>query len=156
MNKKIFSRYFILIFFLTSLFTPGCAVQDDDHLRNEKEYSKTSDSFKERWWSYYERGRSFSDGKFYTEAVADFQKGIKDQENDQWHAQISDTQFMDYFPHREMGVIYFHRKQYDLAISELENSILSAPSAKGYYFLNKARGSKIRQESRDMSARHYS
>lgn len=151
-NKKMFSRYFLLILFLVGLFASGCAVKDGKHLRNGKEYGETSNSFQGHWWNYYERGRSFSDGKFYKEAIADFQKGIEDQDKDQWKAQTSDMNFTDYFPHREMGIIYFQRKQYNLAISELEDSILSAPSAKGHYFLNKARGAKIHQEGRDMSA----
>lgn len=134
------------------MFVPGCAEQNSPHMQDGKEYGKTSGSFRGRWWNYYERGRSFSDGKFYTEAIADFQKGIEGREKDQWRARTYGMHFMDYFPHRELGVVYFQRKQYDLAINELENSIETAPSAKGHYFLNKARGAKIRQEGRDMSA----
>ena len=146
------SRYFLLIILVASMFAFGCAEQNGPHMRDGKEYGKTSGNFTGRWWNYYERGRSFSDGKFYTEAIADFQKGIEGREKDQWRARTYGMHFMDYFPHRELGVVYFQRKQYDLAISELENSVLSAPSAKGHYFLNKARGAKIRQEGRDMSA----
>ena len=152
MCKMMVPRQYLLILLLLATFISGCAEQKKQHNRDGKEYEKTSNNFMGQWWNYYERGRSFSDGKFYKKAIADFQKSVEGRDEDQWRAQTNDMHFMDYFPHRELGVIYFQRRQYELAISELENSILSAPSAKGHYFLNKARGARIRQEGRDMSA----
>lgn len=152
MHKIMTPKYYLLIFLLFATSISGCAEQEKQHIRDEEGYERTSTDFSGQWWDYYDRGRYFSGGRYRREAITDFRKAIEGNDKDQWRVRIDDTHFIDYFPHRELGVIYFHRKQYDLAISELEESILSTPSAKGYYFLNKARGAKIRQENRDMSA----
>ena len=55
---------------LTALFVSGCAEQKDQYTRDGNEYGTTSGSFRGRWWNYYERGRSFSDGRFHKEANA--------------------------------------------------------------------------------------
>ena len=145
-------KYYLLILLLLVTAISGCAEQKKEHIRDGEEYSKTSSNFSEQWWDYYERGKFLSSGRFHRKAIADFKKAIGGSDKDQWQIKIDSMHSMDYFPHRELGVVYFQRKEYGLAIIELENSILSAPSAKGHYFLNKARGAKLRQEGRDMSA----
>lgn len=142
-------RYCVLIFIFAGLLIPGCADQQGKYIKDGKEYGATGGSFSGRWWNYYERGRSFADGGFYQEAISDLQKAVEGRDQDQWRARTYGMHFMDYFPHRELGVVYYQRREYDLAIAELEGSVLSAPSAKGYYFLNKARGAKILREGTD-------
>ena len=57
--------------------------------------------------------------------------------------------FIDYFPHRELGVSYYHQTRYEEAINELERSISDTPSAKAGYFLDKARREWLLQEGID-------
>ncbi len=134
---------------LSVLVVPGCVEKRQSYVRNDKEYGITSGSFRGRWWNYYERGRSFSDGRFYKEAIEDFHKAIAGREQDQWRARTYGMHFVDYFPHRELGIVYYQRKEISKAIEELEISVTSAPSAKAHYFLNKARAAQIIQEQRD-------
>ena len=143
---------YLLLFLFVVLAVSGCAEQKGKYIRDGKEYGNTSGSFRGRWWNYYERGRSFSDGKFYAEAIADYGKAIKGRDKDKWHARTYGMHFTDYFPHRELGVVYFQQQLYSQAIDELEYSIESAPSAKAHYFLNKARGARLKLDESDVSA----
>lgn len=153
-DSKRKHSYQIYIALLLSAFfmLVSCADQKGKYHRDSKEYGITSENFTGSWWDYYERGRSYSDGKFYTEAISDFQQAIKGSEEDKWHARTNDTHFMDYFPHRELGVVYYQKDLFSKAISELEFSIGTAPSAKAHYFLNKARAAKLRLDGTDTSA----
>lgn len=146
------ARYYLFILIAAALFFTGCVEQKQQYVRDGKSYGSTSGTFRGRWWNYYERGRSFSDGKFYQEAIADFKKAIEGREKDQWRSRTYGMHFIDYFPHRELGIVYYNLKDYNTAITELENSVNNAPSAKGHYFLNKARSAKIKHESLDRSA----
>ncbi|MDW7774130.1 MAG: hypothetical protein SCH71_14685 [Desulfobulbaceae bacterium] len=137
---------------ISILFIAGCAGQQGDYLRDGTEYGRTSGSFTGSWWNYYERGCSFADGRFYREAIADFEKAIAGREKDQWRAATHGMNVIDYFPHRELGIVYYQRKEYGKAVAELENSVADAPSAKGHYFLNMARAAKIKREGLDRSA----
>lgn len=152
MKSRAKGLYSLLLLIVAGLFFTGCAEEQSRYVRDGREYGITGGSFRGRWWNYYERGRSFSDGKFYREAIADFEKAIEGREKDQWRTRTYGMHFVDYFPHRELGIVYYHLKDYDKAIAELMESVENAPSAKGYYFLNKARSSKITRESLDRSA----
>ena len=149
MIRQIQNTFILGVLVLFCLIASGCVEKQKSYVRDGKEYGSTSGSFRGRWWNYYERGRSFSDGRFYKEAMADFHKSIKGRDKDQWRARTYGMHFMDYFPHRELGIVYFQRKEYSKAILELEDSIESAPSAKGHYFLNKARAAKIEKNQLD-------
>jgi len=152
MSNPLRSLAIFLLGTALSLLLCGCVGQQAKHVRDGREYGVTGGSFSGRWWNYYERGRSFADGKYYKEAMADFKEAINGREKDQWRARTYGMHFIDYFPHRELGVVHFQRQEYDLAIAELEDSVESAPSAKGHYFLNKARGAKIKRYGLDQSA----
>ncbi len=139
----------ILVLVLSAaFFFTGCAGKDGQRIPDGREYG--SGSFQGHWLDYYERGRSFSDGKYYREAIADFQKAVEGRSQDQWNTDENGGGFADYFPHRESGIVHFRRGQYDLAIHELQLSIQSAPSARAHFYLNKAREKKLRGEERDL------
>lgn len=149
-NRMIY-KHLLIILALATLSVAGCANLNGQHTRDTREQGQSSESFTGQWWHYYERGRSLSAGKSFSGAIADFKQAIERRGNDQWQADTEDMQVVDYFPHRELGIIYFQRKQYEEAIAELEYSLQSAPSAKAHYFLNKARAEKLYASGRDMS-----
>ena len=149
-NRMISNRLLILLA-LAVLSVAGCATLNGQHARDAREQGGTGSRFTGQWWHYYERGRSFSAEKIFTSAIADFKQAIAGRDNDQWQADTGNRQVVDYFPHRELGIVYFQRKQYDEAIAELQYSLQSAPSAKAHYFLNKARAAELHASGRDMS-----
>ncbi|MCP4642187.1 MAG: hypothetical protein GY851_17215, partial [bacterium] len=52
---------------LTLLVLAGCATSPNrsQYVRNGVQYGVTEGTFRGRWWNFYERGRSFSDGRFW-------------------------------------------------------------------------------------------
>jgi len=152
MNRAAKKAALLLIPAAIMLAGTGCVEKQSAYLRDGKAYGVTSGSFSGRWWNFYERGRSFADGRFYVEAVSDFESAIRGRGQDQWRARTYGMHFVDYFPHRELGIVYFQREEYDRAISELEHSIETAPSAKAHYFLNKARAARIERIGQDQAA----
>ncbi len=133
---------FILVF-------AGCATQESSYIKDGKSYGVTSGLFRDRWWNYYERGLSFAEGEFYQEAILDLQTAIEKRENDQWRSRTYGMHFINYFPHREVGVIYFNLNQYDSAEQELEKSLTAAESAKAKYFLNRTRKAILEETGED-------
>lgn len=119
---------------------------------NEKEYGNTEGLFRGQWWNYYERGRSLAEGGFYPEAINDFNKAILARKNDQWRARTYGMHTIDYFPHREFGIVCYEQKRYSEAIDELTDSIRVAPSSKAKYFLNRARRQLLLQSGADTEA----
>ncbi|MBI4698152.1 MAG: hypothetical protein HY758_04390 [Nitrospirae bacterium] len=141
----------IIIIILSILFTlSGCAPNKSGYVKDGKEYGVTAGLFRERWWNYYERGLSFVEGEFLDEAVKDFKTAIEKREKDQWRSRTYGMHFVDYFPHRELGIIYFSQKKYQDAVQELEGSLGSAESSKAKYFLNKARKAILEQTKADI------
>ena len=127
-------------FLLIALAASGCAT---DTARFEKEgvaYGVTEGSFRGRWWSYYERGRSFLDGGFYTEAQRDFETALNERDLDQRWARTYGLHFTaQYFPNRELGVALYHQGAYDEAAARLESSQAQQPSARAEWYLRETR-----------------
>jgi hypothetical protein len=125
----------------------GCAVEQGKiYTKDGKQYGVTSSHiWRGEWWNYYERGSSYAEGAFWPEAIADFQEAIKQRETDQRRARMYGLHFIDYFPHRELGISYFHVGRYPEAIRELETSLLNVDTAKAKFYLNKARQVLFRQ-----------
>ncbi len=122
------------------------------YIKDSIKYCVTEGAFTGKSWEYYERGISCSQGGFYLESINAFQTAIGGRKIDQWRARTFGMHFMDYFPHREMGVAYYHLEKYQDAINELEMSLSMAKSAKATYFLNKARKADLEQRKVDQSS----
>ncbi|MCK5503983.1 MAG: hypothetical protein KAJ10_02415 [Thermodesulfovibrionia bacterium] len=140
--KKIFCLIYLLIFI-------GCAVQDSVYIKDEKEYGITSGLFNDQWWNFYERGLSFAEGEFYEEAINDFQSAIQMRRDDQWQSRTYGMHFINFFPHRELGIIYYKTKRYNDSKLELEQSLRTAESARAKYFLNMTRKAILEESSID-------
>ena len=139
---------FIFLILLMSGFV-GCTVQKSAYIKDGKEYGVTGGLFKGRWWHYYERGLSFAEGGFYKEAIDDLHAAIERRHDDQWRSRTYGMHVVDYFSHRELGIIYFKLEKYHEAVAELEDSLRTAESAKAKYFLNKARRAILEESGAD-------
>jgi hypothetical protein len=111
-----------------------------------KVYGKTSSGFfRHRWWHFYERGLSYAEGQYYEDAVADLTAAIAQRGKDQRMARTYGMHFVDYFPHRELGIVHYERGDLEAARNFLLRSIDHDPSAKAYYYLDRVRSTLIRQ-----------
>ncbi len=139
-----------IIIIITIIFAlSGCAGDKSGYIKNGQEYGVTTGLFRDRWWNYYERGLSFAEGEFYEEAIKDLQTAIEKRRNDRWRSRTYGMHFVNYFPHRELGIIYYNLKKHPEAVHELEESLKSAESSKAKYFLNKARKAILEQTRED-------
>ena len=109
-------------------------------------------TWRARWWDYYDRGSSYAAGEYWNEALADFQAAIRQRHDDQRQARTYGMHRSDYFPHRELGIVYYRQGHYTEAIDELTTSLSSVDTAKAKFYLNKARRSFLQQTRRDTAA----
>ena len=149
MNRKSSQ---ILILFLVSLILLSlcqCAVQSAGpvYIKDGKEYGKVSGAFRYRWWNYYERGLSYADGEFYKEAQSDLREAVRQRDKDQRMARTYGMHFIDYFPHRELGVVYYQLGNLGLAQEELDLSLRQNPSAKARFYRDRVRKALIEQKA---------
>jgi len=121
------------------------------YTKDGKEYGKVSGAFRHKWWNYYERGLSYADGEFYEEAQSDLKVAIGQRDKDQRMARTYGMHFIDYFPHRELGIVYYQLGDLRLAKKELELSLSQFPSAKARFYLDRVRKSLIEQEMTEIT-----
>jgi len=141
MAKKI--KYLILfaLAFSILILLCGCTGPQPNpaYVKNGKAYGIVEGTFRHRWWNFYERGLSFAKGEFYKEAVVDLKEAMAQREKDQRSARTYGMHFVDYFPHRELGIVYFHMDRYEDAEKELETSLSTVDTGKAKHYLNMVR-----------------
>lgn len=148
---KLSSLIIIVVFCL--LLSGACAVHESvsPYVKNGKVYGITTGTFRGRWWSYYERGLSFSEGKFFGESIADYQQAIAQRDKDQRMARTYGMHFIDYFPHRELGITYYEMGNLASAKQELETSLSHFPSAKARFYLDRVREALLKAEIKEIT-----
>ena len=153
MKKSIRSVLFLILFSLSILSLWCCAEpsRKPAYLKDGKEYGKVSGTFRHRWWNYYERALSFTEGKYYSDAISDLKEAIQQREKDQRMARTYGMHFIDYFPHREKGIVHYETGNLEAAKEELELSLLHYPSAKARYYLDQVRKKLIVREGKAVS-----
>ena len=141
MGKQNYSQLLLLIFLSPVFFISSCSVPERRPCFKDNLDCSKIDYFidKEDWDSCYLRGCAYMECDCLDPAIEEFKKAIHDRPEDKRRARTYGMHFLDYYPHRELGIIYFQRGQTEQAIKELEKSILNSPSSKAKYFLNQAR-----------------
>lgn len=130
----------------------SCAIQPSKtYVKDGKVYGKVRGTFRHRWWNYYERGLSFAEGEFFSEAVTDLEEAIQQRAEDQRMARTYGMHFIDYFPHRELGIVYYEMGSPEAAKRELELSLSHFPSAKAHFYLDLVRKALIEREGREVT-----
>ncbi|PXF57647.1 MAG: hypothetical protein C4B58_09145 [Deltaproteobacteria bacterium] len=145
---------FILLALILSLLN-SCALQPGPVcVKHGKIYGRTSGIFRSQWDDYYERALSYMEGECYQEALCDLNEALKQRFRDQWMARTYGIHFIDYFPHREKGLIHYLTGDYDAARSELELSLQHEPSAKAFFYLDRVRNRIMEQDKQVVSIPH--
>lgn len=96
--------------------------------------------FRGQWDDFYLRGLACIEQADFHQALTDFQASLErrppSRQFDRRMVRTYGMHYMDYFPNREAGFIYYLQHQYEKALKYLERSIQSEPSAKAYYYRN--------------------
>lgn len=153
MNKRYFQG--VLILGLSLLF--GCLPHPPRaHIKNGNVYCRAKGNFTYQWYDYYERGLSCMEGAFYQQAISDLNESLRlrheDQRKDEAMTLTYGRHLMNYFPHREKGIIHFLTGSYDAAKSELERSVKEYPSQKACHYLDEVRKRIMEQKKVPVSA----
>ena len=153
MKHPTFSLLF-LPFLLAFSILFGCANQSDHaaYTRDGKEFGQVRGTFRDKWWNYYERGVSYADGRFFEEAARDLNLAIEKRQKDQRMARTYGMHFLDYFPHRELGVVYYQTGNLQAAREELTLSLNQYPTAKARFYLDRVRKGLMEKEGGKIEA----
>lgn len=145
-------RYALL--YLPLFLIVSCAVETKPpYVKNGKEYGVASGFiWRPTWWNFYERGVSYAEGEYWDDAVEDLVEAIRLRDEDQRRARTYGMHFVDYFPHRELGIVYYRQDRHSEAITELERSLAAEETAKAEYYLNKARKAWLERTGTDKTA----
>ena len=113
-------------------------------------HSDTTDGavFRHRWWNYYARGLSLAEQENYPGAISDIKTALAQRERDQRMARTYGMHFTDYFPHRELGILYWETGRLAEAEAQLQTSIAQTPTAKAFFYLDRVREERIRRRLR--------
>ena len=143
---KIKSKSIIIIFTGIILYLFGCAVQNGPIcIKQGKDCSKIKGLFREKWYHYYKRGLSYMECECYSAALSDFYEAMSKEYKDKRTARTYGLHFIDYFPHREAGIIHFFMGNYDAAKFELNLSITQEKTEKAYFYLDEIRKQELKQ-----------
>jgi TolB-like protein len=132
----------VALTFLVSLQV-GCVITERAYERDGKRYGVIEGAFRGRWYNHYERGRSFADGGYCDEAVADFDAAIQLRASDQRRARTYGLHFIDYFPNRERGICLLKQGAIAPAIEALTVSLSHIDSGRAEFYLNEARREQL-------------
>lgn len=135
---------------LTLLLLPGClASRLTQDPGTPKSLPASAGDFGGQWWDFYKRGLIRAEEGQASEAMTDFREAIAQRAQDQWQADIAPGRAIDYFPHRELGILHLAAAEYGKAIAELDTSFAAAPSARASFFLHQARLGKSARDTVD-------
>jgi hypothetical protein len=99
----------------------------------------SSGTFRGKWWNYYDRGLFYAGKADWEGAITEIGQAISMRDKDQRMARTYGMHFIDYFPHRELGIAYLNTGEINTALTELELSLRQEESAKAVYYLNRTR-----------------
>ena len=87
------------------------------------------------FFEYYEEGVKYAEIDSLNEAETCFKQALKFRNKDDKQARTYGMHFMEYFPNRELGILYYKGQHLDLAIDFLEKSMSDEPSDRAREYL---------------------
>jgi len=92
------------------------------------------------WYNFYENGQNLMKKGDYDRALMAFQAAASLEFKENKQARTYGMNFIEYFPHREMGVCYYFIGEMSNARRELELSLAFVKSARAQEYLGKIAG----------------
>jgi TolB-like protein len=92
-----------------------------------------------KFYNYYDAGVEYIEKHDWLRAIQELRSAASLEFEDADMKRIYGTRFIEYFPHRELGVAHYHLKEYENARRELELSIAYSASSRAEEYLELAR-----------------
>lgn len=92
-------------------------------------------SIGQTFFEYYEQGLENLNNDNLDKAIVAFERAIKLNDTDSKQARTYGVNFIEYFPHRELGIVYYMKNDLDKAIHFLEKSIEQESSERAEEYL---------------------
>lgn len=139
----------VALLFMTIFLSIGCFGHRQEVLSEEEPVS-AEDGVGGQGSAFFEQGLQHANAAEHDAAVSAFQKAIAQQEQDRRLPDSSEDVVAGYFPHRELGIVYYRMEKLPEAEDELEISIRQYPSAKAYYYRDLVRKAAIEESTAEL------
>ena len=96
-----------------------------------------------KWYQAYENGTKAMEGNDYQAAVNYFKEALKEKNKDSGKQRAMGTIFVEYYPHRELGICYYYLGKKQEALAELNISMGQSPSNRARQYLNEVNKGNI-------------
>jgi len=83
-----------------------------------------------KWYNFYENGIKLMKKGKWEAAIKEFEQAVKVQAEDNPKVRTYGMNFIEYYPHREMGIAYYNLGQMQMAAKELDLSLYQAYTEK--------------------------
>jgi TolB-like protein len=90
-----------------------------------------------QWHLLYRTGVQAMERGDWNRAIEDFQQALRVKARDSKKIRAIGAMFIEYFPHREIGICYFHLGDFSRAKQELSLSLAQEPSERARIFLQR-------------------
>ena len=91
----------------------------------------------EQFYTYYEAGLKYMEAKEWVRAIAEFKSAISLEFEDAHKKRTYGTRFIQYYPHRELGICYYNLGEFDDAMGELQLSHAYKKSKRAEDYISK-------------------
>ncbi len=92
-----------------------------------------------KFYNYYDAGLEYIEKQDWLRAIEELRSAASLEFEDADMKRMYGTRFIEYFPHRELGVAYYNLKEFESARKELELSIAYASTGRAEEYLKLAR-----------------
>ncbi len=92
------------------------------------------------WFREYANGMDAMESKEWQKAVTHFEEALKGNPTDNEHVRTYGMHFIEYFPHRELGICHYYLGDQAAAMRELQISVKQEPSARAQDYLKQISG----------------
>jgi TolB-like protein len=99
------------------------------------------------WFDHYKSGQNAMDRADWNAALASFQQAVQTQNKDSGKLRAVGTIFIEYYPHREMGICYFQLGDLEKARQELTLSLQQSSSRRAEIYLDAVNKGQIPPQS---------
>ncbi|MFZ0390307.1 MAG: CsgG/HfaB family protein [Calditrichia bacterium] len=91
------------------------------------------------WFTYYQTALQAMENQDWSAAARDLQKAIDIKDKETSKTRAYGTIFVEYYPHRELGICYYHLGDSEKAQKELNYSMKESYTSRAQEYLEKAR-----------------